>query len=431
MIFNRLPELLCIAGSVITGFTILRYGFSVKKIKNELKVKIICISLAVSAVTGTAFCSMSYLQNHKDRSYTLKYNYEEASSGLCPNGTWLNVSDTIGDEVLEKIKQKTGYKNVKGLLNLSSAMDETALDSKHPKIATDYSISCTKKALSKDTDKLIHAAAESYQEYFMEHCAEQIVPLEINLDMDGLEYQETADRLQIEAEKLKDFLSGYKWDNQGYQTDTNFSSLVQKTDDFINVELEKYKSFITENGITKDASDFKQTMEYKNILLKRDYDKMMASYNVNLEAIDLYNSNMVSVVLVPTQDKEDNFYMSRTKIGVDYFATDASNYSSQAATIKQEMDENKYQSVRVSENSENSQDKANIMLVSLEQELQQLSDQAQDFFKQFLKTKRDGYIKIVFRSVTLKQALDLKGNLIKAIFLGMCVFVILAERKKS
>lgn len=63
MIFNRLPELLCIAGSVITGFTILRYGFSVKKIKNELKVKIICISLAVSAVTGTAFCSMSYLQN--------------------------------------------------------------------------------------------------------------------------------------------------------------------------------------------------------------------------------------------------------------------------------------------------------------------------------------------------------------------------------
>jgi len=28
------------------------------------------------------FCSMSYLQNHKDRSYTLKYNYEEASSGL-------------------------------------------------------------------------------------------------------------------------------------------------------------------------------------------------------------------------------------------------------------------------------------------------------------------------------------------------------------
>ena len=197
------------------------------------------------------------------------------------------------------------------------------------------------------------------------------------------------------------------------------------------MELEKYKSFITENGITKDASDFKQTMEYKNILLKKDYDKMMASYNVNLEAIDLYNSNMVSVVLVPTQDKEDNFYMSRTKIGVDYFATDASNYSSQAATIKQEMDENKYQSVRVSENSENSQDKANIMLVSLEQELQQLSDQAQDFFKQFLKTKRDGYIKIVFRSVTLKQALDLKGNLIKAIFLGMCVFVILAERKKS
>ena len=197
------------------------------------------------------------------------------------------------------------------------------------------------------------------------------------------------------------------------------------------MELEKYKSYITENGITKDASDFKQTAEYKNILLKKDYDKYMASYNVNLEAIDLYNSNMVSVVLVPTQDDEDNFYMSRTKIGVDYFATDASDYSKQASSVKQEMDENTYESVRVTAGTKEGTKKADQMLASLETELQQLSAQAQGFFEKFLEPKRDGYIKIVYRTVSLKQALDIKGNMVPAVFLGLCVLVTVSGRKKD
>ena len=71
------------------------------------------------------------------------------------------------------------------------------------------------------------------------------------------------------------------------------------------------------------------------------------------------------------------------------------------------------------------------MLASLETELQQLSDQAQDFFEKFLETKRDGYIKIVYRTVSLKQALDIKGNVVPAVFLGLCLFVAASERKKD
>lgn len=429
MILNRLPELVCIFGTVAAGFSVLRHGISVHKFSQPISRKHLLYTVLVTAVSGTLFCSISFLQNYKDRSYTLKYNFEEADKGMCPNGTWLNVADTVGEEVMEKIREKTGYEDITGYLELSSAMDNASLDSKHPKIATDYSVSCTKDAYAVDTDKLIHAAAEAYQEYFMEHCAEQILPLSVDLDgIEGLEYQETADRLRIEAEKLKNFLSGYRWSNQGYQTDTSFSSLVQKTDDFINVELEKYQSFLTENGVARDPADFKQTADYKNVLLKKDYDKLMASYQVNLEAIDLYNSNMVSVVLVPTQDEEDNFYMSRTKIGVDYFATDASSYSEQAASIKQQMDENTYEAVRVTAANSGSQEKADEMLESLKEELQELSDQSQQFFQKFLETKRDGYIQIVYRSVTLKQALDPKGNGMKAVFLGLCVLIILTEK---
>ena len=432
MILNKLPEVICVFGTVSAGFAVLRHGLPQKTFYHAIRKKQILYSVLVSAAAGWLFCSISFIQNYKDRSYTLKYNYEEADKGLCPNGTWLNVSDAVGEEVLEKIQEKTGYSDISGYLELSSAVDNASLDSKHPKIATDYSISCTPKSYSVDTGKLIRAAGEAYQEYFMEHCAEQAIPLEINLDgIEELEYQEIVDRLQIEAEKLKSFLSGYRWDNQGYQTDTTFSSLVQKTDDFINVELEKYQSFITENGIAKDPSDFKKTAEYKNVLLQKDYDKLMASYQVNLEAIDLYNSNMVSVVLVPTQDANDNFYMSRTKIGVDYFATDASSYSEQAASIKQQIDENTYESIRVLTGIQGNRKKADEMLGTLEKELEALSDQAQDFFKKFLEDKRDGYIQIVYRSASVKQAADLKGNTVKAVLLGCCVLIVLSEQNTN
>ena len=388
-------------------------------------IKSTCIAAAVTVLSTSALCGLSYKNNYNNWSYTLKYIYDEANDGLCPNGQWLNVADTIGDEVLEKVEEEMNIDDASGLLTLSSAMDYSTLDTSNPKIATDYCISCTDKASKYDTETLIKTAAKAYEDYFMDNCAEQTLPLELDLsELDSMEYQDSADRLDIEATKLKNFLSSYKWSNQGYQSETNFSSLVQKVSDYIDVELQKYQSYITENGVTKDADSFKETSEYKNILLQKDYDKLMASYDVNLEAIDMYNSNMVSVVLVPTQDDEDNFYMSRTKIGVDYFATDASDYSSQAASIKQEIDENSYKAEKVSTNNEETQKKADEMLSSLRDELQNLSDEAQDFFNDFLETKRDGYIQVVYHHNTKKQALDISKNTKKGILLGCLSFMI-------
>lgn len=432
-IFGKIPMLVSLGCMALAACSLLRNRISRRKLKKYCRQKKFVLGCMVTgAAFLLAFCGCSYYRNHKDRSYTLKYNFEEADKGLCPNGTWLNVSDTVGNVVLASISEKTGIpeEELQGCLELSSAMDGSTLNRTHPKIATDYSVSCTEKAYALDTDALIHAAGEAYQEYFMENCAEQLIPLQVDFsEMDGMDYQETADRLEIEAEKLKDFLSGYKWENEGYQEGTNFSSIVQKLDDFINVEVEKYKAYITENGVTKDTEDYVKTAEYKNVLLKKDYDKKMASYKVCLEAIDLYNSNMVSVVLVPTQDDDNNFYMSRTKIGVDYFATDASSYSEQAASIKQQMDENSYASGKVDE-EKGSREKADEMLEDLKQELQETADQSERFFQNFLSTKRNGYLEVVYRSISFKQALCLQKNLLYAVSCTACCMVLLINLKE-
>lgn len=58
--------------------------------------------------------------------------------------------------------------------------------------------------------------------------------------------------------------------------------------------------------------------------------KHLTAYQVRLEAIDKYERDMASVVLVPTEDENREFYMSRTQIGVDYFAREAEERLSQA-----------------------------------------------------------------------------------------------------
>lgn len=98
---------------------------------------------------------------------------------------------------------------------------------------------------------------------------------------------------------------------------------VQKIDDFNNVELENYRSFIQEKGISKDPAEMKSTAAVKKIDLGNAYNRQMARYDVNCDAIKMYANEMATVVLVPTDDKTNQFYMSRTKIGVDYFASDA------------------------------------------------------------------------------------------------------------
>ena len=68
--------------------------------------------------------------------------------------------------------------------------------------------------------------------------------------------------------------------------------------------------------------------------------KLNAKYAVRLNAIQMYDNSMAQVVLVPTRDLNGKFYMSRTKIGVDYLQDDAGNASGDAAVLKDEIDTN-------------------------------------------------------------------------------------------
>lgn len=428
-ILNYLPIGFCGAVSFFGFYRFAKNGFTIEKFKNAIKNgKKVLFIICVTGIAGATLIIGSYLQNRNYASYNLKYVYDGADEGLYPNGQWLNASDIICDDILSAAAKKLGIeeKEIDDALYISSSLDSASLNTSDPQIASEYTIGTTKNIGDVDAEKLIIAAAESYADYFMKNYTEQSSSLEVNLeDIDEMDYDEASELLEKEAKKIKNFLSSYKWNNTGYSDEEkqNFSSLIKSVDNFIDVELSSYNSYIIENGITKDAEEYKETIEYKNRLLQKDYDKDMASYKVLLEAIDMYNSDLTSVVLVPTEDSDGNFYMSRTKIGTDYYATDASNYSSNAASTKEEMDENEYKLDKIKTSTTERTKKADEKLEQLKTDLTVLAESAKSFFDEFTESKRDGYIKISYNQNSLKNTLDVKHNFILTAITGLMLAI--------
>ena len=96
-------------------------------------------------------------------------------------------------------------------------------------------------------------------------------------------------------------------------TGETFASLSQKISNF-DIDLERFSSFVLQNGLSKDSEAYKTRLDYQNRLLDTDHQKRLAAYDIRLEAIDMYDEQMARIVLVPTNDETQEFYMSKTKI---------------------------------------------------------------------------------------------------------------------
>lgn len=438
MNITKIPLVICGIILCIAFIIFIRNGIRFKQIfKNIKKIKKDIFIVCLSGVFGIMCLGVSYLNSFDYSSYTVKYKFEEASEGLNPNGTYLNASDIVGNTVLENTAKDLNIDvdDLKYAFTLTSAIDSNSLNVKNPHIATEYTLATQNKVNGVSSKKLIKTMAKEYQNYFMSHNVESVSPLKVEISDDTeLEYTEAADMLEVQAKKIKNFLASYKWENEGYSDEDNqtFSSLVKKTENYINKDIENFKSYITENGIAKNKTENKNTLEYKNKLLQKDYDKNMASYNVCLEAIDLYNSTLTDVVLVPTQDEEGNFYMSRTKIGVDYLATYAKDYSKTASTYLEDLAENDYILDNSKTTSLSSIKSANEMLQTLKDNLTGLSDTTQEFFKKFIEEERDGYLQISFSEQAIKDRLDVKSNIVYIfIFFAALSYITLNRKEES
>ncbi len=365
------------------------------------------------AVLGVLFFLVCFAAQMAVGLYTpgmlMVFNYEEAARGQNPNVTRFNESDILSDHILEQVIQrgdlKLSVEQLSECLTLSTPLDAEKLDvsqASNLKISTEYRVYCSERvSLYHTAPKLVlNLLADVYWENFVQNYAENDSVLDLSFqELEGMEYLDVKDFLEMQACKLRNYLPGYSRESSSFRAESGetFASLSQKIDNFINIELERYEAFALENGLSRDKTTYQSRMQYANRLLETDRRKNLAAHDVRIEAINLYDAFMTSFVLIPTYDVDDEFYMSRTKVGVDYFAEEAKEELASATRLGEEMEHNTYASAQVGAGGNATpRERADQRIEELTAELTRLSAQCRELCGAYVKEKRDGYIQVSF-----------------------------------
>ncbi len=316
------------------------------------------------AVLGVVFFLVRFAARLAEGFYTpnmlMVFNYEEAARGQNPNVTRFNESDILSDHIMEQMVQRGDLRlsaeQLAECLTLSTPLDAEKLDVTQAsawKISTEYQVLCSEKVtLYHTTPKtVLNLLADVYWESFVRNYAENDSVLDLSFqELEGMEYLDVKDFLEMQARKLRNYLPGYSRESSSFrsaQSGETFASLSQKIENFITIELERYEAFVLEHGLSRDSSTYRSRMQYANRLLETDRRKNLAAHDVRIEAINMYDAFMTSFVLIPTYDVDDEFYMSRTKVGVDYFADEAKEHLASATRLGEAMEHNAYASAQV------------------------------------------------------------------------------------
>lgn len=398
----------------------------------------------VTAMTGTSY--YMYQQKKNTATSTLTLNYEEAAKGLYPNSTRFSISLIKSQEVLDRVIDKAGLEGITAeeLAENITAKGVSIYNGQNStsdyNIATSYVITYEKNPeISRMTaDEMMKLIIQAYKEVFYEKYAYGKTDIVCDLeDYEELEYVEIADLFEREGNKISRYLKAKINENGTYQSETTketFTSLKKLIDNFMDVDLEKYSSYIIQTGLAKDRDKYVSKLQYQNELLDVNYQKYMGEYTIRLSSIDIYDAALTSVVLIPTIDTLDEFYMSRTKVGIDYQAESAKSASSRANDIKEEIDENNYViSMLKEQSSQEDIQKAEDMIAQMKATLENITEKTVVTNREYIRYKTKNYLTVTVSELSIADLFSVKWMLlVGAAFLGVIsIGIIVQDMRKT
>lgn len=312
----------------------------------------IAIALVIAIVYVACFIGVRQMQTGLEGSITIGLNYAEASKGLNPNGTRFNTYDIISDEILETAIAEGGMgeltpQDLRAALSVEPLEAGSYASAEHYYVATEYVLrySATGKTEHLNGDQVVLAVANAYYDSFQEQYSRKPVTLRQDFsELDGADYLDQVELLDKYASDISDYLQMCSDRSKTFTMEDGetFSSLANKVDSLSAVELERLEAYVLVKGLSKNAAQQLARLSYLNLIKDLNADKNTASYGIHLDAIEMYERDMATIVLIPTRDETGEFYMSRTKIGVDAFADDAEGYSKKASVAKSYISTNNY-----------------------------------------------------------------------------------------
>ena len=397
-------------------------------------------------------CSTSlvmYRQKARTAKMLVALNYEEATKGLYPNNTRFNISLIKSEDVLDRAIAKAGLEGQITALDMAdhiTALASNVNGMQLPSGTTSYKIATTYTITYEKNDELgprisardmLGLIVEAYKEVFYEDYTYVEVGIAPDWsECEEQEYMEIGSFFEKECRMLRRFLNTNANENGTFRsarTGETFTSLRQKVDNFITIDLEKYDSYVLQSGLSKNRERYISKLEYENFLKNIDYQKFMAEYQNRLHTIEIYDSALTAVVLIPTLDTQNNFYMSRTKVAIDYQATAAESANANGNDTLAVIQKNEYairQMRSQTANTPSSIATAQSMIQEMKQKLETLIETTKILNKEYVRYKTKNYLTISFEERSLADELSLKWVILAdgAAFCALCAWVLVKSK---
>lgn len=368
------------------------------------------------------------------KSMTVSLNYPGAEQGLNPDGSRFNISEMSNDEILNEAKKNLEIKNVSNdeirkRIFITSKFSQKTMENvvsdirdgmRGSYIPTTYYIyySQKNKLAGNETYEFLQALAKSYEKYFTKNHAENNSILkygEQSYDFTGYDYSEIYTVLYNRAQEMLGLVKDHREENRSFRSDDNlnFDTVKDELTNFKDVKLEKFNSYVMQNGISKDRPQIIKKIEYLTDKNTVDYKKKIAESNITKDALKLYDPKIAAIAFVPSIDNTNSYYMSRTKTGIDDLAKSSYNVGMEASKISKKLDDYKKQNTSLSKSagiSEKTLEYTDTYLNKIVQNFKALAQKIYNLDNEYLKYKTENYFsyKIADRSKVLNISVIIK-----------------------
>ena len=386
-------------------------------------------TLVCLAAACVLFNCYYYIQSLSTAITTVSLDYEEASAGLTPSQTRFNIYEIESAEVLDRLIEYAGLQNDITADELRKCISVKATTSNNISektnfISTSYTILFTKDSAipRRSAETMLTLLCKAYREFFVEHYGinHSILSFDINDLKFNDEYLMVVDLLELKCNQLSKYVQLRKRENKNYQdpdTGMTFSALEQRMNNFLTYDLARLRSYIIESGIASDKPSLNALLDYKIRMDRLIYNKLMAAYNEDNKGIQLYDSAMSAIVMIPTQDSSYKYYMSRTKTGMDNMALHADGQLTGATERMADIEYNTYlmQKMGSSPSQAAQREKADAMIRQMQSSLEALASDIRTVDNSYANYKARNYLS--FRNTYMRfiDRIDIPSTVISTI----------------
>lgn len=356
------------------------------------------LALIAGAILICAAGGAVYRHAHQTHTAVISLAYQSASRGLYPDGMRFDPYLATSEDVLSAAEEALGYE-----IPRESIWVRPSYTGKGATYATDYTITYD----GTHGDEVLSAVVNAWENAFSAHTGTNRSVIAYETYPEDMDYLDVASWLDTETEQIRYAANQRLKENKAWAPSSgmSYADIVSAADTLKMTNIANLRTYIVQNGISKDPKTLANTIAYRNQELQKRKDQADAQYHNRLKAIELYDSTLFPTISVPSISN-GTYYVTTTRTGLDYIYDAAQNFLNQSLNIQKTITENGLLLESMSAQGTPSADEiaaTDERVKTIEQQISDLADQLGKTDAEYEKDNLDPYYTVVIDGVPYVQ----------------------------